>query len=124
MPIWEYIEGMARLATTADVFSAVAEPLRRAIIDLLARRGALAVGAIVVATGLPQPSVSKHLSVLREVGLVSVERVGQQRVYRLQPEGLKTMHDWLAMFEVMWTHQLHRIQQRAERMQLDAKGKK
>jgi DNA-binding transcriptional ArsR family regulator len=122
MPIWEYIGVMARLATTADAFSAVAEPLRRAIIDLLARRGALAVGAIVAALGLPQPSVSKHLGVLREVGLVSVERVGQQRVYRLQPEGLRTMHDWLSMFEAMWTHQLDRIQQRAERMQREAKA--
>ncbi len=123
MPIWEYTKVMARLATTSDAFSAVAEPWRRAIIDLLAKRGALAVGTIVAALGLSQPSVSKHLGVLREVGLVSVERMGQQRVYRLQPEGLRTMYDWLKMFEAMWSHQLDRVKARAERMQRAAEAR-
>jgi DNA-binding transcriptional ArsR family regulator len=108
---------MPRVPTTADAFNAVAEPRRRAIIDLLAARGALAVGAIVVALGLPQPTISKHLGVLRQVGIVSVERLGQHRVYRLQPEELRTMYDWLKTHERFWTHQLDRVKQRAERMQ-------
>lgn len=112
---------MPRAATTTDAFNAVAEPKRRMIIDALARAGgALGVGAIVAALGLPQPTVSKHLGVLREVGLVSVERAGQHRVYRLCPEELKAMYDWLKQYEQMWTHQLDRIKQRAENMQRDA----
>jgi DNA-binding transcriptional ArsR family regulator len=107
---------MPRAATTADVFNAVAEPRRRQIIDLLARRGALAVGAIVLAIGLPQPAVSKHLGVLREVGVVSVAKQGQQRVYQLQAEELKPMYDWIKRYERFWSHQLDRIKQRAERM--------
>jgi len=107
---------MPRAATTTDVFNAVAEPRRRQIVDLLARRGALAVGAIVLALGLPQPAVSKHLGVLREVGLVSVAKHGQQRVYELHAAELKTMYDWLKYYERFWTHQVDRIKQRAERI--------
>lgn len=114
---------MPRAATTADAFNAVAEPRRRAIIDLLAGRGALAVGAIVASLGLPQPAVSKHLGVLREVGIVSVQKLGQQRVYRLHAEELRTMYDWLKKYEQLWTHQLDRIKQRAERLQRDSKPK-
>ncbi|MDX9912057.1 MAG: metalloregulator ArsR/SmtB family transcription factor [Phycisphaerales bacterium] len=115
---------MARAPTTTDAFNAVAEPRRRAIIDLLARNGPLAVGAIVAALSLPQPTVSKHLGVLREVGILSVERLGQQRVYRLQPEELKTMFDWLKQYEQFWTHQLDRIKERAERKQREAANTK
>src|SRR5688500_12517134 len=100
---------MPRVPTTADAFNAIAEPRRRQIIDLLARRGpsgGLAVGAIVMALGLAQPAVSKHLGVLREVGLVTVERQGQQRVYHLQARELKPMYDWLKNYERFWTHQL------------------
>jgi DNA-binding transcriptional ArsR family regulator len=107
---------MPRASTTSDVFNAVAEPKRREIVELLARRGALAVGAIVLALGLPQPAVSKHLSVLREVGVVQVTKVGQQRVYELDPRELKTVHDWISKFERLWSHQLDRIKLRAERM--------
>lgn len=106
---------MPRAATTLDAFNAVAEPRRREILELLSKRGALAVGAIVAAIGLPQPAVSKHLGVLREVGLVSVERDGQKRLYRIEPSELKPMHDWTSRFEHHWTHHLARIKTRAER---------
>src|SRR5262245_12706071 len=105
---------MPRAATTTDVFNAIAEPRRRQIIGLLARRGALAVGAVVAAVALPQPAVSKHLGVLRKVGLVSVDKEGRQRLYRLNAEQLKSVYDWAKAFEQLWSHQLHRIKQRAE----------
>jgi DNA-binding transcriptional ArsR family regulator len=106
---------MPRARTTADVFNAIAEPRRRQIVELLARRGALTVGALVVTLGLPQPAVSKHLGVLRKVGLVAVVKEGQQRVYSLEAEKLKTVHDWVKAFEKLWGHQLDRIKERAER---------
>jgi DNA-binding transcriptional ArsR family regulator len=106
---------MARAATTADVFNAIAEPRRRQIVELLAQRGALAVGTIVVAVGLPQPAISKHLGVLRKVGVVSVTKQGQQRLYRFEAARLKPVHDWVKTFEEFWTHQLERIKERAER---------
>src|SRR4029434_1475911 len=106
---------MPRAATTTDAFNAIAEPRRRQIVDLLARRGALAVGAMVIALGLPQPAVSKHLGVLRKVGIVSVTKDGQQRRYHLQARELKPMYDWLKTYERFWTHQLDRIKTRAER---------
>src|SRR5262245_55628975 len=105
---------MARAATTTDVFNAIAEPRRRQILDLLARRGALAVGTIVLALGLPQPATSKHLGVLRKVGVVSVTKQGQERVYNLEAATLKPVHDWVKTFERLWSHQLDRIKQRAE----------
>ena len=106
---------MARAATTTDVFNAIAEPRRRQIVEMLARRGALAVGTIVVALGLPQPAISKHLGVLRKVGIVVVTKQGKQRVYSLEAEKLKTVHDWVKAFEELWGHQLDRIKERAER---------
>ena len=106
---------MARAATTADVFNAIAEPRRRQIVDLLARRGALAVGAIVMALGLPQPAISKHLGVLRQVGVVSVTKQGQQRLYNFEAATLRPLHDWVKSLEQLWSHQLDRIKQRAER---------
>jgi DNA-binding transcriptional ArsR family regulator len=106
---------MARAATTTDVFNAIAEPRRRQIVDLLARRGALAVGTIVLALGLPQPAISKHLGVLRKVGVVSVTKQGQQRLYNFEAGALIPVHDWVKTFEQMWSHQLDRIRQRAER---------
>jgi DNA-binding transcriptional ArsR family regulator len=105
---------MPRAATTTDVFNAIAEPRRREILELLARRGGLPVGAVVMAIGLPQPAVSKHLGVLRKVGVVSAEKEGRQRVYHLQGQQLKAVHDWAAKFERFWEHQLDRIKQRAE----------
>ena len=97
-----------------DPFPALAEPRRREILVLLGRHGALAVGALVLALSLPQPAVSKHLAVLREAGLVTVEKQGQHRVYSLNPAQLKAVHEWTVMFERYWTHQLDRIKQIAE----------
>src|SRR5215468_3737529 len=112
---------MPRARTTADVFNAIAEPRRRQIVELLARRGALAVGTLVATLGLPQPSVSKHLGVLRQVGVVSVSKSGQQRVYVLNPEELIPVYNWVKTFEHHWTSQLDRIKQRAEQMEQKAK---
>ncbi len=113
---------MPRAATTSDVFNAIAEPRRRQIIELLARRGAIAVSALVVTLRVPQPAVSKHLGVLREVGLVSVSKQGQQRLYQLEAKELKLVHDWARKFEQHWSHQLDRIKQRAERRAREQHG--
>ncbi len=107
---------MARAATTADVFNAIAEPRRRQILDLLARGDEHAVGALVAALRLPQPAVSKHLAVLLAVGVVAVTRRGKHRLYRLNAEELKPVHDWVKTYERFWTQQLLRIKSRAERI--------
>src|SRR5215211_3559955 len=106
---------MARSPTTSDAFNAVAEPRRRQILDLLAR-GERPVNDVVASLGLAQPQVSKHLRVLREVGLVRVRGSGQRRLYTLNAEGLKPIHDWVRTFERFWDSQLDRIKQRAERL--------
>jgi DNA-binding transcriptional ArsR family regulator len=110
---------MARAATTADVFNAIAEPRRRKIIDVLAGGRIYAVGELVDTLGMPQPTVSKHLGVLRKVGIVSVSKQGQQRLYQLNPQELKPVHDWVKSYERFWTHQLSRIKQHAERKALE-----
>jgi len=92
---------MARAATTADAFNAVAEPRRREILDLLAD-GERPVNDLVALLGLGQPQVSKHLRVLREVGLVDVRDQGRQRMYRLNGEPLKPIHDWVKNYERTW----------------------
>jgi DNA-binding transcriptional ArsR family regulator len=97
------------------VFNAIAEPRRRQIVERLARRGALAVGTLVGAMGLPQPAVSKHLGVLRKVVVVAMVKLGKLRVYNLEAETLKTVHDWVRAFEELWGHQLDRIKEFAER---------
>ena len=104
---------MARAATTSDPFNAVAEPRRRQILTFLAG-DERQVGEIVVAVGLDQPSVSKHLGVLRRVGLVRVRRNGRHRLYRTNAEALKPMHEWTKTFERYWSHQLQRVKERAE----------
>ena len=106
---------MARAATTSDVFNAIAEPRRRAIVDLLALGAERDVGELVLKLGLPQPAVSKHLGVLRRVRVVSVSRRGRQRVYRLDGRRLKPVHDWVRHYERFWSHQIDRIKERAER---------
>ena|SRR3954453_15990925 len=106
---------MARAATTSDVFNAIAEPKRRQIIEALSDGRARPVGEIVAVLRLPQPAVSKHLAVLRAVGLLSVDKDGQHRLYRLNARELKPVHDWVINFERYWTHQLDRIKERAER---------
>lgn len=108
------MELMARAATTTDVFNAIAEPRRREIIHFLADGGAHAVNDVVVKLQLPQPAVSKHLGVLRKVGIVSVTKQGPLRLYRLNPQELKPVHDWIREFERFWTHQIDRIKERAE----------
>jgi DNA-binding transcriptional ArsR family regulator len=105
---------MPRAATTSDPFNAVAEPRRRDILIYLAPRER-PVNDIVAALGLAQPSVSKHLRVLRDVGLVDVRRDGRQTFYRTNPENLKPIHDWTSRFERYWHHQLARVKDRAER---------
>jgi DNA-binding transcriptional ArsR family regulator len=93
---------MARAATTTDAFNAVAEPRRRQILDVLAS-GELPVNDLVARLGVAQPQVSKHLRVLREVGLVDVREEGRQRMYRLNGEPLKPIHDWVKNYEQAWT---------------------
>ena len=115
---------MARAATTTDVFNAIAEPRRRQLIDLLVDGRQHAVNDMVQALQLPQPAVSKHLGVLRKVGIVKVTKQGQLRLYRLDPYQLKPIHDWVRQYERFWTHQLDRIKQRAERKALEHLARK
>ena len=99
---------MARAATTADPFNAIAEPRRRQILDVLAG-GERPVGDLVRQLGVTQPQVSKHLRVLREVGLVDVREDGRQRVYRLNGERLKPIHDWVSGYERMWNERFNEL---------------
>lgn len=92
---------MARAATTTDAFNAVAEPRRRAILDALAG-GERPVNDLVELLGAAQPQVSKHLRVLREVGVVEVREAGRQRLYRLNGDALKPIHDWVSNYERLW----------------------
>jgi DNA-binding transcriptional ArsR family regulator len=114
---------MPRAATTSDVFNAIAEPRRRQIIEMLADTGELPVGDLVRRLRMPQPAVSKHLGVLRSVRLVSVNRRGRSRVYRLDAQQLKPVHDWVKHYERFWGHQLDRIKQRAEEKAREQAGK-
>lgn len=102
------IAPVARAATTTDAFNAVAEPRRREILDLLAR-GERSVNELVELLGLAQPQVSKHLRVLREVGAAEVRDVGRQRLYRLNGEALKPIHDWVQDYESTWTERFERL---------------
>jgi DNA-binding transcriptional ArsR family regulator len=108
---------MPRAPTTLDPFNAVAEPKRRRVLELLAdsEAGELPVNDIVASLRWPQPMVSKHLGVLREVGLVSVREDGRQRYYRINGEVLKPVYEWAKTFEKFWTRHLDRIKERAER---------
>ncbi len=106
---------MPRAATTTDVFNAIAEPRRRQIIDVLVDGRAHAVGEVIERLRIPQPTVSKHLGVLRKVGIVSVSKHGQRRLYRLNAKELKPVHDWVKTYEHFWGHQVDRIKERAER---------
>ncbi len=111
---------MPRAPTTLDPFNAVAEPKRRQVLDMLAR-GERPVNDLVKSLGWPQPQVSKHLSVLRKVGLVTERRQGRQRVYKLNGERLKPIHEWVKDYERFWKHQLARIKARAEQKGRDSK---
>jgi DNA-binding transcriptional ArsR family regulator len=102
------IHRMARAATTTDAFNAVAEPRRRQILDVLAG-GERAVNDLVKDVGLAQPQVSKHLRVLREVGAVTVREAGRQRLYRLNGEALKPIHDWVQNYERSWAERFDQL---------------
>ncbi|HEU6446443.1 MAG TPA: metalloregulator ArsR/SmtB family transcription factor [Gaiellaceae bacterium] len=99
---------MARAATTADAFNAVAEPRRRQILDVLVG-GERPVNDLVRALGVPQPQVSKHLRVLREVGAVEVREEGRRRVYRLNGDALKPIHDWVKPYERAWSERFEQL---------------
>ena len=100
---------MARAATTADAFNAVAEPRRRAILDVLAGGGERPVNELVRVLGLAQPQVSKHLRVLREVGAVDVRDEGRLRLYRLNGTALKPIHDWVKGYERSWSERFDEL---------------
>ena len=104
---------MARAATTSDAFNAVAEPRRRDILNYLALQER-PVNEIVAAVGLEQPSVSKHLRVLKDVGLVRARREGRQMFYRTNAEAIRPLHEWTETFERFWQHQLLRVKEQAE----------
>ena len=104
---------MARASTTLDCFNAIAEVKRRQVLDVLGR-GERPVNDLVRTLGWPQPQVSKHLGVLKKVGLVSERRDGRQRVYKMNGEMLRAVHDWVRQFEHFWQHQLDRVKARAE----------
>jgi DNA-binding transcriptional ArsR family regulator len=104
---------VARASTTSDPFNAIAEPRRRHILEFLAG-DERSVGDVVDALEMGQPSVSKHLQVLRDVGLVTVRRNGRKTMVRINPETLRTIHDWIALFERHWRAQLRRIKAHAE----------
>jgi len=104
---------MARAATTSDAFNAVAEPRRREILTYLAQRER-PVGDIVTNLKIDQPSVSKHLGVLRRVGLVHMRCDGRHKYYRTNAEAIRPLHEWAATFERYWQHQLFSVKRRAE----------
>jgi DNA-binding transcriptional ArsR family regulator len=109
---------MARAATTTDAFNAVAEPRRRQILDVLAG-GERPVNELVHALGLAQPQVSKHLRVLREVGVVDVREAGRQRVYRLNGRALKPIHDWVKDYERTWSERFDQLDVLLEELKLE-----
>jgi DNA-binding transcriptional ArsR family regulator len=109
MPISEYIGAVARASTTSDVFNAVADVRRREILDVLIA-GEKAVGAIVNDLSMSQPQVSKHLRVLSEVGLVRCRADGRRRLYRLEPEHLRPLHNWVAKYEQAMNDRLDRLE--------------
>ncbi len=105
---------VARASTTSDPFNAIAEPRRRHILELVAG-DERSVSDIVDALEMGQPSVSKHLQVLRDVGLVTLRREGRRTIVSIKPETLRTIHDWIALFERHWRGQLRRIKAHAEK---------
>jgi DNA-binding transcriptional ArsR family regulator len=112
---------MARAATTTDAFNAVAEPRRRQILDILAG-GERPVNDLVALLGLAQPQVSKHLRVLREVGLVEAREEGRQRMYRLNSQPLKPIHDWVKGYERSWEERFAVLDEVLEELQGKEEG--
>jgi DNA-binding transcriptional ArsR family regulator len=115
------IPPMARAATTADAFNAVAEPRRRQILDVLAG-GERPVNDVVRLLGLAQPQVSKHLRVLREVGVVDVRNEGRQRLYRLNGRALKPIHDWVKTYERSWSERFDELDVALEELKQKEEG--
>lgn len=113
MPISEYITGMARAAADSDVYNAIAEPRRRAILELICT-GEHAVGDVADALEIDQPSASKHLRVLREVDLVRVRRDGRRRLYSADPHALQPVQAWVKKCERLWERHIDSIKERAE----------
>jgi DNA-binding transcriptional ArsR family regulator len=104
----KYGGGVARAATTSDTFNAIAEPQRRDILALL-RAGERPVTDLAEALGMRMPQASKHLRVLREVGLVRVRGEGKQRLYGLDARGLRPIHEWVGGFEQFWNDSFDRL---------------
>jgi len=121
MPISAYVGVVARASTTSDVFNAVADAHRRQILDVLFT-GERAVGAIVDDLSMSQPQVSKHLRVLSEVGLVSSRADGRRRLYRLQPEQLAPLHDWVTTYERAISERLDRMGDYLTELQREGDG--
>jgi DNA-binding transcriptional ArsR family regulator len=113
---------MARAATVSDPFNALGEPRRRQILDLLAASPRTSVNDLVATLGLPQPAVSKHLGVLRKVGLVTVEKEGNHRFYALNAQPLKPVHAWVQSFERFWSDHLDAIKTAAEKKARERHG--
>ena len=113
---------MARAATTSDAFNAIAEPRRRQIVDALAA-GERSVNELVEALGLAQPQVSKHLRVLREVGVVDVRADGRRRLYRLNGRSLKPVHDWIKRYERTWSDRFEQLDAVLDEMKSTEEGK-
>jgi DNA-binding transcriptional ArsR family regulator len=113
---------MARAATTTDAFNAVAEPRRRQILDLLST-GERPVNDLVTLLGVGQPQVSKHLRVLREVGLVDVRDEGRQRMYRLNGRSLKPIHDWVKSYERTWNERFGVMDELLDDLKKEEKGR-
>jgi len=109
---------MARAATTSDAFNAIAEPQRRRILTLLTERER-PVGDLARELGMTQPGTSKHLRVLREVGLVSVREAGRERVYALDAEGLRPVQEWIGGFERYWNDTFERLNSYVRELQAD-----
>ncbi len=110
---------MSRASTTQDAFNAVAEPKRRELLDALGPNE-LPVNELVDMLGWPQPMISKHLGVLKKVGLVSERRAGRQRLYRVNAEALKPIHDWVTPFERFWEESYERLDELLEKAKRDA----
>ena len=120
-PYGNMIADMARVATTTDTFNAVAEPRRRELLDALAG-GEKAVNDLAGLLGLAQPQVSKHLRVLREVGAVQVRDQGRRRLYRLNGQALKPIHDWVSGFERTWSERFDELDLVLEDLRHDQEG--
>ena len=110
---------MTRRAHPTDVFSAIGEPRRREVIAVLSDGREYPVNEIVLRMKMAQPAVPKHLGALRKAGVLTMVKRGQHRMYRLNAESLKPVHDWVKVFERYWTHQIDQIKQRAERKALE-----